>query len=88
MTTSEGGQWHAEIIFTCRTTGTSGTVYSQGEARFSHAVDAHTTYWMRRSATNTINTTASNAIDLTATHGAADADNSITLTNITITVLN
>jgi hypothetical protein len=88
LTTTEGGQWRATITFTCRTTGASGTVMSQGEARFSHAVDAYTTYWMRRSTTNTVNTTSALAFNLTGQHGAADPDNSITLTNIKITIEN
>lgn len=88
MTTSEGGQWHTTITFTCRTTGASGTVMSQGETRFNHAVGAGTTYWMRRSATNTVNTTGPLPFNLIGKHGAADADNSITLTNINITVKN
>jgi hypothetical protein len=88
MVTSEGGEWHMEVIFTCRSTGVSGTIYSQGEVDFMSAFTTSVKHWMRRSATNAIDTTVSNAIDLTATHGAADADNSITTTNITVTVLN
>jgi hypothetical protein len=88
MVTCEGGEWHAEIIFTCRTTGVSGTTFSQGEVDFMSAFTTSVKHWMRRSATNTIDTTASNAIDITATHGAADPDNSITTTNITVIILN
>jgi len=88
MVTCEGGEWHMEAIVTCRTTGASGTTYSQGEVDFMSAFTTSVKHWMRRSATNTIDTTVSNVLDVTATHGTADPDNLITTTNITVTVLN
>ena len=88
MTTCEGGQWHAEILLTCRTTGATGTMLSQGEVRFNHDATAGATHWMRRSTTTTHDTTASNLLDVTFTANTADSDNLITTTNITVTVLN
>jgi len=88
MTTCEGGQWHAEILLTCRTTGAAGTMFSQGEVRFNHDATAGATHWMRRSTTTTHDTTASNLLDVTFTANTADPDNLITTTNITVTVLN
>lgn len=82
--------WEIEAEITCRTTGGGGTVFAQ--AKFLHQEDA-TTYnafiWpLINTATDTVDTTASNALDLTVTWGTADSDNTITCSNSSIEVLN
>ena len=73
--------------FTCRTTGGSGTVFGQGQTRYSAAL-IPTIAGMVTTATVTVDTTASNAIDVTATWGTADAGNTITGTNVILELLN
>lgn len=81
--------WEAEVIITCRTTGVSGTVYSQG--LFSYQVTGSTRLTsdpLKNSATDTIDTTASAALNLTFQWPTADAGDTITTTNLTVEVLN
>lgn len=74
-----------EIIYeiTCRTAGTSGTVYAQGKVCFGNAL------WCLPSAsTTTINTTIANAIDAGLIWNTASASNTATCTNAIVEVLN
>ena len=68
---------------TCRTTGATGTVMGQAEFRYptNFLTDGET-------ATDTIDTTASQAVDVTVTWATADVSNTITGTNATVEVLN
>lgn len=80
--------WFVDVVITCRTTGGTGTVFSQGMGKL---FSAHTTvaeFDMETAAAVTIDTTASTAIDLTVTWGTADAGNTITCTNVSVEVLN
>ena len=71
--------WEIYVVLTCRTTGASGTVYAQGYFRdFGTAGD---TVQMVNTATTTIDTTSSLAVNLTAQWGTASASNTITCTN-------
>jgi len=68
---------------TCRTTGGSGTVFAQGMFVTTLISSALTS-----TAATTIDTTASQAVSLTAQWGAASTDHSITVTNLTVEVVN
>lgn len=62
-----------EFNFTCRTTGASGTVWCQGRTSFDGVVSP-----MVNTATATIDTTASQTLDVMATWGTANAANTVT----------
>lgn len=70
--------WEAEVLITCRTTGASGTVQVGGGLTYQIA-GAVAVYdeFNNGAATSTLNTTTSNLLDITVTHSAADAANSI-----------
>jgi hypothetical protein len=77
--------WEVNGLVACRTTGASGTV--RGQADFYHEValvGSPVSWAMRTTANVTLDTTASNAIDLTAEWNTADADNIITLTDLVV----
>jgi hypothetical protein len=79
-----------DAMITCRTNGASGTVMSQGYySELSPTPSFHPLYATGGAAsTTTINTTTSNAIRVTAQWGNASASNSITITNLTVTIIN
>lgn len=74
--------YHWRGIFTCQSTGASGTVEGQAIARLSNAVSSNGV-----NGSSTINTTTSQAITLRVTWSAASASNTVTLTNLTIKVI-
>ncbi len=82
---STNGVFLLEIFMTCRTTGTTGTVFTQGIFR---SIEGNTNFSLANTATNTINTTITNIIDLTYQASASNAANSIACTNLTIQILN
>jgi hypothetical protein len=82
---SSNKMFDIDSIITCRTVGGSGSVFAQGiyrefdsTARFDPMVNL---------AAITVDTTASQAISVTAQWSAANASNTISLTNLTIEVL-
>jgi len=75
-------------IFTCQTTGTSGTIAAQGTFGYNSNSTNGFTREMVNTAPITINTTASQTIDLTFTWSVANANNTITITNATIEAMN
>lgn len=82
--TSLSNQWFEVIVeLTCRTTGASGTVIAQGA--FLNAEASATfvafAYPMSETSTNTVDTTGTLAVDVTATWGTSNAANTITATN-------
>lgn len=77
------GYFDFECEITCRSIGASGTVFAQGI--FTDATD-HVS--MGNTATTTIDTTTTQAITVTAQWSAASASNTISLTNLTVEVLN
>lgn len=81
-------QWSCEFLITCRTTGVSGTVYGQGELRLFTAAATVVGNEALSTATTTIDTTASQTVEVTAQWGTANASNTITGTNAIIEVLN
>jgi len=75
-----------DTMITCRTTGGTGTVFGQG---VYHEVGASPAdFDMVNTTTTTIDTTASQAVSITAEWDTANAGNSISLTNLTVTVSN
>ena len=75
--------WTIATIITCRTTGGTGTVMGQ---RWILAGGRHLTG--ANTSTTTIDTTASQTIDVTMTWGAASASDTITGTNVFVEVFN
>mgnify|MGYP001572271569 CR=1 FL=1 len=74
--------WEVNAIITCRTTGGSGTVIGQSD--FYHeivAVGAPYSWPMVNTAAVTIDTTASQAVSVSAEWGTADAGNIIKVTD-------
>ncbi len=71
-------------IITCRSTGSSGTVIGQ----VYWEIDGNTGFQgSETNATTTVNTTASQALDVTWEWGTASASNTLTITNATVEVL-
>jgi hypothetical protein len=82
--------WAGEIDITCRTTGATGTVQPSGSVWYQVTTVGGIAEdeLNNGAATATIDTTTSNALDVTVTHGAADASNSIKSLVATVEVLN
>lgn len=80
--------WEAEIVLTCRTIGVSGTVIGQGLFTYDNSTQAGKAVGLVATATTTVNTTGTLALDVTATWGASSASNTITCTNATVEVIN
>lgn len=66
--------FEAVILITCRTIGGSGTVVASGHLQYNDG----TVHSMVKTTATTIDTTASAALDVTATWGTSDAANTIT----------
>lgn len=77
--------WELEGVITCRTTGGSGTVFAQG--LFQDFGTGGDSVQMVNTATNTISTTSSQAVTVTAQWGTASASNTITCTNLVLEVI-
>jgi hypothetical protein len=89
MTTITGSmRFKVEGTLTCRTTGASGTIFSQGDVKYFSIASTANNIDMVNTTTTTIDTTASQAIDVTCTWGTANASNTISSTNTTIEILN
>jgi len=75
-----------ELYMTCYTTGSSGTVWTQGHFSPMKVNNSNPDNLipMVNTSTNTINTTISNTIDITVQWSAAAAGNTITITNFTV----
>jgi len=81
--------FEAQGIITCRTTGGAGTVFSQGQFQYREGTGDNTKILpMANTTTTAIDTTVSQEIVVSAEWGTADADNTITSTNIIIETLN
>ena len=78
-------RWELDCTLVCYATGASGTVW--GEGRFETSNNSEATclqYPLKKTATSTIDTTASQAVDLQATWATANASNSITCVYLTV----
>ncbi len=71
-----------ELVITCRTTGVSGTIFAQGFYTEHYA--SGLIQDMPRTTAFTIDTTATNTLDVLAQWGTMAAGNTITATNFTI----
>lgn len=69
-----------DAVITCRTTGTTGTVFGQGK----YIEVGNALFPMSNTGTQTINTTISNVIDINVTWGTASASNTLTATNVVL----
>jgi len=86
--------WSIQAVITCRTTGATGTVFGQSQGGFLHmetagATGTPTEWEMTATATSTVDTTGTLAVDLTAdwAAGVAAAD-TISCTNLILEALN
>ena len=89
MATVTGRLWKLELEIACRAVGATGTIQSQ--ARFFYMPAATTVaanFWELGTGSNTLDTTAANALNITAEWSVADAANTISASNITIEILN
>jgi len=75
-------------ILTCQTTGTTGAIAAQGSFGYNSNATNGFTREMLNTGTITINTEASQPIDVTFTWSVANANNTITITNATIEAMN
>jgi len=81
--------FQAEFVLTCRTTGSSGTVFGQGGLQYKTANGlAPLEISGANTGTSTIDLTASQALDVTVQWGTSNASNTLTCTNVSITVEN
>ena len=70
-------EFDVDYMFTCRTTGATGTVIGSGFFSFDNAASAGATFGMPATGTTTIDTTAALALSVTVEWGAADPANTI-----------
>lgn len=87
VTLTGNNSFTATIDITCRTTGASGSVMSQGNFTYLNSTTV-LSFDTPSTAAVTIDTTASSALDCKVTWGTANASNTITATNATIEVIN
>lgn len=87
--------WELDALVTCRTTGATGTVFAQGLLTLSNGATTALHLEMSsggtanaNTATSTIDTTKTEKVEITATWGTANANNTITTTNLAVEVLN
>jgi hypothetical protein len=73
----------AQGYITCRTTGAMGTFFSQGRYEELTHLDSQ----MVNTATATVDTTASQLVDVTVQWGTAAVGNTVTVTNVSIEVV-
>lgn len=76
--------WSARIGVGIMAAGASGSLDAQGSLSFATAVTAALSVNIGAASTQTIDTTAAQAVTVTATWGAASASNSITLRQMRI----
>lgn len=73
-----------EFLTTCRTTGATGTAFTQGTL-FHSGIGQN---YMNATSAVTIDTTTAAALDVRFTWGTGDPGNTITATNVTVEALN
>lgn len=73
-----------EFLTTCRTTGATGTAFTQGTL-FHSGIGQN---YMNATSAVTIDTTTAAALDVKFTWGTGDPGNTITATNVTVEALN
>jgi hypothetical protein len=81
--------WASEVLVTCRTTGATGTVQVSGGVIYQVAGSATVEDELNNGvSTTTLDTTASGLFDITVTHSAANASNTVKSLVGTFEVLN
>lgn len=80
--------WSIDVLLTCRTTGSGGTVIASGNTLLNTAVGLLSMLGLAPGAAITVDTTSSLILDLTATWGTLSVSNSITAAQVLIEVLN
>lgn len=80
--------WEVSSIITCRTTGATGTTQSQGYANVNTSATAGQRWDMVETATDTVDTTATQQLIVEVLWGTASASNSIKCTNVIMEALN
>lgn len=73
--------WTLDVVVTCRTAGGSGTVIAESVFRPTVGTVVQNGWKMLNTSTVTVDTTATQAVQLTADWGTADPGNTITGTN-------
>lgn len=83
-------EFDGEILITCRSTGGSGTVMVHGDIEYATGIGGTISVdpLNNAGATTTINTTTSNALDITVTWDTATATRIAKSTSVTVEVLN
>lgn len=79
--------WSADVILTCRTTGATGTVFTQGSVTLM-LTTAAISLGMPGTAATTINTTAAAAFDFQVTESNATNAQTVTCTHYVLEALN
>lgn len=85
---SASAVFNLEATILCRTVGATGTVFCQGIVETALGAVASNLIPMVKTSATTIDTTASQAIDLTVTWGTSHASNTISLTHFLVEALN
>lgn len=80
--------FEGECELTCRTVGSSGTVYGQGVCRFYNSATVMNSWGMPATAVATIDTTATQVVDFQCTQSNTTNAQTLTITSGTIEVLN
>lgn len=83
---STNALFEIRVRLTFRTLGVSGTLFCQGY--FREEGGGLNNFPMVNTSTTTIDTTSSQTFDVTVTWGTASSSNTITMTNLTIQLLN
>jgi hypothetical protein len=79
---------HIDTQLTCRTAGATGTIYGSGYFNAISAVVGQATISEMDKTATTIDTTASQVIDLFGTWSANTAGNTVTITDVMVEILN
>jgi hypothetical protein len=79
--------WTVDVVITCRTTGATGTVMTNGYAIITTTNIAGAIWDMENTGTQTIDTTTTLSVDLKAAWSAASPSNTITLSNVIVEIL-
>lgn len=79
--------WKLDVIITCRSVGGSGTTFTQGTLVLATGGSDSVSWDLENTATDTIDTTVTQAIDVMSTFGTASGSNTVTCTNLVIEAL-
>lgn len=80
--------WEMVADLTCYSAGASGTAWAQGRAMVTPATLSPSVAGMATTATSTVDTTVSQAVDITATWGTASTSNILSVSNCSVEAVN